>query len=148
MRGMSAGSSEASAMVTTTAAPVTFANAARRASARPGPSRFCSGLISGCRRRRASSTGSVRSSASRDTTGTFFHFDDYWVMADAARVHLRQPLDVLQFFVPGHNGFALYRPLSTVAYFYGLNALFGYDHAAYHAAHLTLNVLDAVLVYA
>src|SRR5437879_7031594 len=83
-----------------------------------------------------------------DATGTFFSADDYWVMADAADVHMRGPLDVVQFFVPGHNGFALYRPLSTVAYFYGLNALFGYDHAAYHAAHLTLNVLDAVLVYA
>src|ERR1043166_5457931 len=53
-----------------------------------------------------------------DATGTFFFFDDYWGMADAAQVHLRQPLDVIQFFAPGHNGFALYRPLSIVAYFY------------------------------
>jgi len=40
-----------------------------------------------------------------DATGTFFSFDDYWVLADAARIHLRNPLDVVQFFVPGHNGF-------------------------------------------
>jgi len=83
-----------------------------------------------------------------DATGTFFSADDYWVMADAADVHMRGPLDVVQFFVPGHNGFALYRPLSTVAYFYVLHGLFGYDPAGYHAAQLTLNVIDAALVYA
>ena len=83
-----------------------------------------------------------------DATGTFFSADDYWVMADAADVHMRGPLDVVQFFVPGHNGFALYRPLSTVAYFYVLHGLFGYDPAGYHAAQLTLNVIDAALLYA
>ena len=58
------------------------------------------------------------------------------MLADAARVHLRNPLDVVQFFVPGHNGFTLYRPLSGVVYFYGLHALFGYD--ARHDSHVGL----------
>ena len=112
------------------------------------------GASSGRMRRLATTGGAVAVLAAfyvasyGDATGTFFSFDDYWVMVDAARVHLHTPLDVVQFFVPGHNGFALYRPLSTVAYFYGLETLFGYDPAAYHAAHLGLNVLDAALVYA
>jgi hypothetical protein len=80
-------------------------------------------------------------------TGTFFSFDDYWVMARADEIGVRGPLDVWRFFTLDHNGFVMYRPLSTTAYFWLLHALFGYDPAGYHAAHLALCVADAALVY-
>ncbi|MBI1816989.1 MAG: hypothetical protein HYR72_18575 [Deltaproteobacteria bacterium] len=82
-----------------------------------------------------------------DATGAFFHFDDYWVLSDAARVRIDSPLDLVRFFEPGRNGFALYRPLSTLIYFRGLHALFGFDPAGYHAVQILFHCLNAILVY-
>lgn len=83
-----------------------------------------------------------------DATGAFFHFDDYWVLSDAARVRVDSPLDLARFFEAGRNGFALYRPLSTLVYFRGLHALFGFDPAGYHAVQILFHCLNAFLVYA
>jgi hypothetical protein len=81
-----------------------------------------------------------------DCIGGFFHFDDFWVLAAAGRIHLRSASDLLEFFRPIH-GFLLYRPLSTVAYFYVLHQLFGYDPAAYHASQIVFHIVNACLVY-
>ncbi|MBI4516027.1 MAG: hypothetical protein HY699_09465 [Deltaproteobacteria bacterium] len=83
-----------------------------------------------------------------DATGAFFHYDDYWVLSEAAAVDLRGPLDIVQFFVPGRNGFVLYRPLSTVVYFRLLHAAFGYDAAGYHAVQVLFHCLNGLLGYA
>jgi hypothetical protein len=82
-----------------------------------------------------------------DATGAFFHFDDYWVLADSAAVRLDGPLDIAGFFVAGRNGFVLYRPLSTLIYFRLLRALFGYDAAGYHAVQIAFHTANALLVY-
>jgi hypothetical protein len=87
-------------------------------------------------------------SSYRDATGAFFHYDDFWVLAESAAVEITRPSDVLKFFVPGRNGFVLYRPLSTVVYFRSLRAAFGYDPGGYHAVQLTFHFLNGVLVYA
>ena len=77
----------------------------------------------------------------------FFHFDDFWVLAAADRIHLRSPLDIVELFRPIHT-FVLYRPLSTVTYFYILHLLFGYDPTAFHAVQIACHIVNAVLVYA
>ena len=76
----------------------------------------------------------------------FFHFDDYWVLAVAAQIHIHSLNDVAQFFRPVH-GFLLYRPISTVFYFYALRAAFGYNPVGYHATQIAFHVLNGLLVY-
>ncbi len=83
----------------------------------------------------------------QDSLRCFFHFDDFWVLAAAARIHLETPLDLWQFFRPVH-GFLLYRPVSTVFYFFALHQFFGYDPTGYHAVQLAFHVINALLVYA
>ncbi len=82
-----------------------------------------------------------------DCLRAFLHFDDFWLLATAAHIHLHSPLDIVQIFRPTH-GFMLYRPLSIVLYFYLLKVFVGYDPASYHAAQLAFHVLNGVLVYA
>jgi hypothetical protein len=82
-----------------------------------------------------------------DCVRGFFHFDDFWVLAAAGRIHIRSAADLLEFLRPIH-GFLLYRPLSTVAYFYALHQIFGYDPAAYHASQIAFHIVNACLVYA
>jgi hypothetical protein len=84
--------------------------------------------------------------SSRDCLRSFFHFDDFWVLAAAHRVHIDGPWDLLQIFRPIH-GLILYRPLSTVGYFYALRQIFGYNPVAYHAAQIAFHVLNGMLVY-
>jgi len=83
-----------------------------------------------------------------DATGTFFSFDDYWVLARTATMPGHGPGDVARWFGFDHTGFVLYRPFSTVAYYALLRAVFGYDAAGYHAVHLALHVVNATLVFA
>ncbi len=83
-----------------------------------------------------------------DGLHTFFYLDDFWVMEMASRVHIRWPWDVVQLFVPSHLGFLLYRPLSTVTYFFALRETVGYVPTGYHAVQLGFHVVNAVLVYA
>lgn len=78
----------------------------------------------------------------------FFFLDDFWVMRDAARVHVRSVWDLAQFFRPGHAGFQLYRPLSTVVYYHLLHRLFAYDSSGYHAFHLLAFTVNVLLVFA
>jgi hypothetical protein len=66
----------------------------------------------------------------------FYFLDDFWVMKDAAAMDLDAPADVIEFFRPGHAGFLLYRPLTTVVYSYVLQALFGFDASGHHAFQL------------
>jgi hypothetical protein len=82
-----------------------------------------------------------------DCLGAFFHFDDFWVLAAVDGIHIRSPLDVVQFFKPIH-GFLLYRPISTLLYFYLIHLSFGYNPLAYHAIQIAFHVLNALLVYA
>src|SRR5581483_5554413 len=49
-----------------------------------------------------------------DATGTFFSFDDYWVLARTATMPGHGPGDVARWFGFDHTGFVLYRPFSTV----------------------------------
>lgn len=84
----------------------------------------------------------------REAVLTFYFLDDFWVMRDAALIRLESLGDVAQFFRTSHAGFALYRPLTTVAYAYLLHALFGYDASGYHAFQLLVFALNVVLVFA
>lgn len=84
---------------------------------------------------------------SADCLQAFFHFDDYWVLQAASRIQLNSLADLSAFFAP-INGFLLYRPLSTLAYFFGLQLAFGHDPVAYHAVQMAFQVINAVLVYA
>jgi hypothetical protein len=77
-----------------------------------------------------------------DCASYFFHFDDFWVLADASRV-----AGVTDIFRPGGGHYLLYRPFSTVGYFWLLQRLFGYDAAPYHAAQLLAHVVNAFLVF-
>lgn len=76
----------------------------------------------------------------------FFHYDDFWVLRAADAIRVRHLADLLLFFQPV-NGFLLYRPLSTVAYFYGLRLAFGHDPVGYHATQMGFQVVNALLVY-
>jgi hypothetical protein len=69
----------------------------------------------------------------RGALATFFFLDDFWVMHDAVQVRTDGLAAV---FRPGHAGFGLYRPLTTVAYSYVLQTLVGYDASAQHAVQL------------
>jgi len=77
---------------------------------------------------------------------SFFHYDDFWVLAAADRIDIRSPRDLTQFLAPV-NGFLLYRPVSTLLYFYLLHQFFGYDPAGYHAAQIAFHIFNALLVY-
>lgn len=81
----------------------------------------------------------------RDCLLGFFFFDDFWVMRDAARI---PPGDIAGFFRFGHAGFELYRPLTTVMFFYALREIFGYDSSGYHAVQLVVFTLNGLLVFA
>lgn len=83
----------------------------------------------------------------RDCLDCFFHFDDFWVLAAAARIPSHSLRGLLRVFEPVH-GFLLYRPLSTVLYFFTLHEAFGYDPVGYHATQLAFHILNGVLVYA
>lgn len=83
---------------------------------------------------------------SADCLRAFFHFDDYWVLQAASRIELDSIADLAAFFEP-INGFLLYRPLSTLAYFFGLRMAFGHDPVAYHAVQMAFQVVNTVLVY-
>jgi hypothetical protein len=78
--------------------------------------------------------------------GSFFAFDDFWMLNAAARIELHSPADVWQFFEP--SNFLLYRPVSTLLYFYLLRQAFGFDPAGYQATQLVFHLANAVLVYA
>ena len=75
----------------------------------------------------------------------FFFFDDFWVMRDAASI---APGDVSGIFRLSHAGFQLYRPLTTVGFFYALRAVFAYDASGYHAVQLIVFTLNSVLAFA
>jgi hypothetical protein len=82
-----------------------------------------------------------------DAALLFFSRDDFWVLWEAARIEPRSVADLAHFLRPGHNGFLLYRPLTTVAYFYVLRLVFGYDASGYHAVQLAAHVINALLVF-
>jgi hypothetical protein len=84
----------------------------------------------------------------REALLTFFFFDDFWAMHDAASIRLDSIDGVLAFFRPGHAGFGLYRPLTTVMYSYVLHALCGYDASAQHAVQLLIFSANVALAYA
>src|SRR5262249_54457700 len=71
--------------------------------------------------------------------GRFFAFDDFAVLTVADRIHLRTPLDLVQFFVPWPS-FALYRPLTTVAYYWTAWAMLGLDPTRWTLAQLGFHV--------
>jgi hypothetical protein len=77
--------------------------------------------------------------------GSFFAYDDFAWMNDAARIHLRSPADLRQFFET--SNFLLYRPV-TMLYFYLLQHTFGFDPTGYQATQLAFHVANAVLVCA
>jgi len=81
-----------------------------------------------------------------DCLHAFFCYDDFWVLAAAAHIHIHSPLDIVQFFMPD-IGFLLYRPLSTRVYFYLLKHVAGYDPTGYHAVQILFSILNALLVY-
>lgn len=82
-----------------------------------------------------------------DCVRTFFFLDDFWVLRDAARAYDSGwgPLQIFRF---GHAGFTLYRPLTTVGYFYVLRAIFGVDSSGYHLVQVFVFALNSILVYA
>jgi hypothetical protein len=81
-----------------------------------------------------------------DCLGAFFLNDDYWVLRAANGIVLESPIDLARFFRP-EPFFLLYRPVTTLMYFYALRELFGHDPMRYHAVQLTVHVLNAILVY-
>lgn len=83
-----------------------------------------------------------------DAVGLFFFLDDFWVLRDADAAYRTPALSLLEFFTPSHNGLMLYRPLSTVGYFYLLRLLVGLDASAYHAIHVLLFACNGFLVAA
>jgi hypothetical protein len=80
-----------------------------------------------------------------DCLNYFFALDDYWELREAQAIELRSPLDVWKFFRP-YPFFLLYRPISTLTYFYAMRQLFGHDPTGYHATQLAFGVFNAVLV--
>jgi hypothetical protein len=84
----------------------------------------------------------------RDAMVTFFFYDDFWIMRDAARIHLSSAVDLLQLFRPGHMGFVMYRPFTTVAFSYLLQTLVGLDASAQHGILLLVFAANVVLAFA
>ena len=82
----------------------------------------------------------------RDALLTFFWADDFVLMRFAAPLHFTSFADLGQLLHPIHTGFLLYRPLTSVAYFYALRQLFGYDASGYHAIQLLAHAINALLV--
>ncbi len=82
----------------------------------------------------------------RDCLGAFFLNDDYWELHRVGAATTHSLRDVLEFFRP-ESPFLLYRPVSTLLYFYALRELFGHDPAGYHAVQLAFHVANAILVY-
>jgi hypothetical protein len=79
---------------------------------------------------------------------TFFSFDDFRIMRDAATLQMGSLAGAAQLLRPRlPNGFSTYRPLSQKGYFYLLHQLFGYDASACHAFQLLICVLNATLVF-
>jgi hypothetical protein len=77
----------------------------------------------------------------------FFFLDDFWVMRDAARISIHSPTDLFDFFRLSHVGFVMYRPLTTVTYFWVLRHLFGYDSSAYHAFQVLVFAGSTLLAF-
>ena len=82
-----------------------------------------------------------------DAVRTFFLNDDYYLLDVTSRITIASPWDVAQFFRPAPF-FLLYRPISTVMYFYALRAAFGHDPTWYHVVHLLFHIANALLVCA
>ena len=82
-----------------------------------------------------------------DCTGRFFSQDDFWEIKAVSTIRIVSPLDIAQFFRPVPS-FLLYRPVSTLMYFYALRQFFGHDPAMYHATQIAFHILNALLVYA
>lgn len=82
----------------------------------------------------------------RDCLLTFLFLDDFWCARAAAQVQLHSWSGLSALFRPGPTGLLLFRPLTQVGYFYVLRQLFGYDVSGYHAFHLLMHVVNAVLV--
>jgi len=79
---------------------------------------------------------------------TFFSFDDFRIMRDAATLQMGSLAGAAQLLRPRlPNGFYTYRPLSQKGYFYLLHQLFGYDASACHAFQLLICALNAMLVF-
>jgi hypothetical protein len=79
---------------------------------------------------------------------TFFAFDDFRIMRDAASLQMGSLAGFAELLRPrSPNGFYTYRPLSQKGYFYLLQQLFGYDASAYHAFQLLICALNATLVF-
>jgi hypothetical protein len=81
-----------------------------------------------------------------DCVATFFHLDDFVILAAADRIQLHSPLDLVQFLRP-LPGSVMYRPLTTLGYFYVLRHCFGHDPTGFHVAQLAFQVVNALLVY-
>lgn len=82
----------------------------------------------------------------REAMLTFYMLDDFWVMRDAVKVQLSSIWDIQQFFWFGHQGFRLYRPLTTTAYSYLLQSLFAFDSSGQHGFQLLVIALNILLV--
>jgi hypothetical protein len=82
-----------------------------------------------------------------DFVGRFFFLDDFWELREANNIHIGSPLDLLQFFRPVPF-FLLYRPFSTLTYFYAIAHLFGNYPPYFHATQITFHILNSLLVYA
>ncbi|MBI3785426.1 MAG: hypothetical protein HY270_18695 [Deltaproteobacteria bacterium] len=84
--------------------------------------------------------------SSRECLHAFFHFDDFWVLATADRIRISSIADIAKFFEPIH-GLVLYRPLSTLGYFYLLRQIFDYQPLGYHVVQIGFHVVTGLLVY-
>ena len=84
----------------------------------------------------------------REAVLGFYFLDDFWVLRDASLTQINSIGDLQQFFWFGHGGFRLYRPLTTNAYSYFLQALFGFDSSAHHAFQLLVFLCSVLLVVA
>ena len=82
-----------------------------------------------------------------DCLRAFFFLDDFWIIRATAGIEIHTPLDLLQFFRPvPPPSFLLYRPITTVVYFFLLRTLFDYHPVLCHATQLAFHVMNAVLV--
>jgi hypothetical protein len=86
----------------------------------------------------------------RGALATFFFLDDFWILHDAAEVGRESSAigAIAAVFRPGHAGFGLYRPLTSVGYSFLLQTFFGYDASAHHAVQLLVFAGVVVLAFA
>ena len=82
-----------------------------------------------------------------EALGSFFYLDDFWELAVARQIEVSGLSDFLEFFQPVYPSFLLYRPLSTVVFFWMMKHAFGHDPFAYHAVVMGFHVLNVSLVY-